>query len=120
MLEDVIGEFIHTRRRRWTCRSHHFVSHRINRANVVNELPLQIDGQLFTLCDHLRHTLMRRIPARVHRPRQEQRIARLPGEGLFLSHGIKINSAHRVSGLPRHLGPRIETRRLLEDWTIAG
>ena len=91
MFENVVGEFIHTCRCRRACRTHHLVTHRIHRADVVNKLALQVNRELLPVGNHLRHALVGGISTGIHRARQQQCIAGLPSQCFRLGHSIEVN-----------------------------
>ena len=68
MLENEIGEFVHTCGRSGAGRTHDFVTHGINGAYIVNKAASEIDlrRQTLTTLDQLLHFLVGRIAAGQH------------------------------------------------------
>src|SRR5690606_31306945 len=72
LLEHHVRELVHAGRCRRPCRTHHLITHRINRPHVINDTVREVDRQLLATLQHLLNPLVGRIPTRQHLAREQQ------------------------------------------------
>jgi hypothetical protein len=66
LLQHHLGELVHARGSGGAGRAHHFVAHRVHRADVVDDAVGEVHRQLFTLGQHVLDALVRGVAAGEH------------------------------------------------------
>jgi hypothetical protein len=77
-------------------RADHFVTHRVHRADVVDDAVGEVDRQLFALGQHVGDALVGGVAAGQHLAVEQQLLARLPGGDFFLGQGVQVRPGWRT------------------------
>ena len=114
LLQHLMRKLIHSRCCSWPSRTYNFITNRIDRTNVIDESPFQINRKLFTCVKHFYHFLVRSISASQHFARQQDGIAWLQISYFFLGHCIQIDALDLITRFPGNFRPIAQTRRCLQ------
>ena len=93
MFEHLTGEFVHAGGGGRTGGADHFVSHGIDRADVVNQFARQVHRQFFAFVQHIGHAFVGGIAAGVDFAVQEQHVAHFPCSHFFFGQLVHIDAA---------------------------
>ena len=104
--EHLLGELVHARRGSRTGGTDDFGAHRIDRTDVVDEAPAQVDRQRLAAIQHLDDALVCSIAAGEQLPVEQQDFARLPARDFCRRDGVQIDTTtlRRVVGQLRPVG----------------
>jgi hypothetical protein len=109
----MFGELVHARGGGRAGRAHHFVAHRIDRADVVDDAVGEVHRQLLALGQHVLDALVRGVAAGEHLAVEQQRVAGLPAGHFFAGQRVQVDApALVVVGRPVHVGPQVQAGRV--------
>ncbi|MCY1220494.1 hypothetical protein D9M72_325090 [compost metagenome] len=113
LLQHHVGELVHAGGGGGAGRADHFVAHRIDRADVVDDAVGEVHGQRLALGQHVLDALVRRVAAGQHLARQQQGLARLPTGDFFLGQRVQVDLLGLVVvRRPVHFRPFGQRRRV--------
>src|SRR3546814_13792338 len=69
------------------------VAHRVDRADVVDEAPVEVDRQRLALVEHVDHALVRGIATGEQPAVEQQRLARLEAGDFLPGDGVQVHPA---------------------------
>src|SRR5690606_15033491 len=109
-LEDLASELVHASCGGRAGRANHLVTHRIDRADVVDEATLEVDRQLFALVQHVDHALVGGVAAGEHLAVEQDGVTRLPALHLFRGDAGEVDAAGARAGVPDDVRVGIQVR----------
>ena len=97
-----------------------FVTHRVDRADVINHAVGEINRQIFAFGQHVFDTFVRGIAAGQHLAVEQQRVAGFPAGDFGFGQGVEVDFfALDVVGRPDHVGPQVEAGWRQIRWATA-
>ena len=104
-----VSELVHPGRRCRARRANDFTHYGIDRTDIVDRPVPEIDGQFFTLGEHVLNPLVRRIAPCQHAAVEQQPVAMLPATHFLKRQVIEIDALGRGIGRPIDLRPIVQT-----------
>ena len=108
-----VGELVHPGGGGGACRANYFVTHRIDRANVIDEAVGEIDPfrQPFAIFQHVGDTLVGGVATGEDLAGEQHGITALPAGQLGLGDAIDVDAAHVATRFTGDLRPVAQFRR---------
>ncbi len=114
-----VHELVHARRGRRAGGADDFLADRVDRADIIDDAALELDGQFFALREHVGDALVRGVAAGEHLAVEQEAVALFPARDDVGGEGVEVDADRRLVGLPVDLRIVDEHRRFEEGRAAA-